>query len=227
MADAKDTKISDLEKALARAEKLSTFTDSHRAHISKLSSGDAEGFISKSAHERDTVLAEIEKANEVVYTSPIDGSVYRKNDDRRLIEMAKRTDDAVAKQRAAEVEARDATFAKRGDETLSNFAKGLKGNLRGRVMKALNAEFSDPAEYEEAIKAMKGMNAAFASLTVAKGFTPPSDLDDNPATPTAKLEQLVTAHAKSANVPYAKAYGAVLETPEGQSLYAQIPVGRA
>jgi hypothetical protein len=143
--------------------------------------------------------------------------------------MAKQLDELTVSKQRAETEAKDIAFASKGDSTLSNFAKGAKGNLRGRIMKALNAEFTVPAEYEEAIEAMKGMNAAFAKLGVPQGhdgngLRAPSDAPESPAT---KLDLLVAEHAKKNNVPVAKAYTAVLNTAEGAQLYAQIPVGRA
>lgn len=163
-------KIAELEKTNSRLEKLANMSDAQRVYHGSLRGQEADAFLAKSRHERDIVLSDIEKANEVVYESPVNGSKYRKSDDIRLIEMARSHDEAIAKQRKAEAEAREAVFAKRGDETLTNFAKGAKGDLRGRIMKALNAEFTVPAEYEEAITAMKGMNAAFGDQTRPRGF---------------------------------------------------------
>ncbi|HEU4727680.1 MAG TPA: hypothetical protein VFT22_07320 [Kofleriaceae bacterium] len=225
MADQKD-QIAELEKRNARLEKMATLTDAQRAHFSKLSGSEAEAFLSKSSHERDIVLSEIAKADEIVYTSKTTGAVFRKSDDLRMIEMAKRLDDATAAQQAAEIEKRELEFAKRGEETLSHFHKGAKGNLRGRIMKALNTEFVNADEYAEAVAALKGANFALRDLTVAKGVNPQID-PNQPETPAARLEKLAQDYAKTNNVPYAKAYGAVLDTHEGAALYSQIPVGRA
>lgn len=220
-----EDKIAEVEKRAARFEKMSTLTDAARAHFGKLSGNEAEAFLAKSVHEREVVLAEIAKADEVVWESPIDGSKYRKSDDVRLINTAKALAESVAKQQAAEAEAREATFAKRGEDVLKNFPAGAKKNLRGRVMKAINAEFSDPAEYEEAVTALKGMNSAFADLTVAKGVNPAND--GQPESPATQLQQLVKRHATENKVTEAAAYVAVLDTAEGARLYAQQPVGRA
>jgi nitrite reductase/ring-hydroxylating ferredoxin subunit len=221
-------KTAELEKRAARFEKMSTLTDAARAHFGKLAGSEAEAFLAKSVHEREVILADIAKADEVVHTS-LSGRVFRKSDSVDLITMAKQLDELTVSKQRAETEAKDIAFASKGDSTLSNFAKGAKGNLRGRIMKALNAEFTVPAEYEEAIEAMKGMNAAFAKLGVPQGhdgngLRTPSDAPESPA---AKLDLVVAEHAKKNNVPIAKAYAAVLNTAEGAQLYAQIPVGRA
>lgn len=226
MPDAKDNQIAELEKRNARLEKLATLSDAQRAHFGKLSGSEADAFLAKSAHERDVVLADIEKANEVVYTSPVDGSVYRKNDDRRLIEMAKRNDETTAALRAETIAKREAEFAKKGDEVLTHVAKGLKGDLRGRIMKALNTEFTDPKEYEEAVTAIKGLNFAAANLSKATGVNPQVD-PTRAESPQGQLDALVAKHAQEKNVPIAKAYAAVLATAEGAALYKQLPVGRA
>jgi hypothetical protein len=199
MPDLKD-QVTELEKRNARLEKMSTLTDAQRAYFGKLAGGEAESFLAKSTHERDLVLSEIEKANEVVYTSPIDGSKYRKSDDIRLIEMAKRTDEAVTKQRAAETAEREATFAKRGDEVLKNFPRGAKNDLRGRLMKALNTEFTVPAEYEEAVHAVKGMDAALGSLGVPRGHDG-TGLDGGAGAPEAALRTAVTKYQSDHKLP--------------------------
>ncbi len=225
MATEQETKIAELEKRNARLEKMSTMTDAQRAHLGKLSGADADAYIGKSSHERDVVLADIEKANEIVYTSTVDGAVYRKNDDRRLIEMAKRADASDAARKQSDIEKREAEFSKRGNETLTAFPEGVKKDLRGRIMKALNTEFSDPKEYEEAVTAMKGMNHALKSQGSALGVTPVGDPSSQ--TPSAQLAALTKRAMEDKKLGEAAAMDAVLNTPEGQALYAQIPVGRA
>lgn len=193
-------KIADLEKSNSRLEKMTTLTDAQRAHFSKLSGSEAEGYLNKSSHERDIVLSDIEKANEVVYTSPIDGAVYRKNDDRRLIEMAKRTDEAVTAQRKAEVEKRDVEFAKKGDEVLKHFPRGAKNNYRGRIIKALNAEFTDPAEYEEVMTGLKAHTEARDYLGKAIGHNG-SGMGPEASAPEQKLRAAVEKYQADHKLP--------------------------
>lgn len=219
-----EEKIAEIEKRAARFEKMSTLTDAARLHFGKLAGNEAEAFLAKSTHEREIVLAEIAKADEVVHTS-LSGRVFRKSDSLDLITMAKQLDELTVSKQKAESEARDATFAKRGDEVLKNFPVGAKKNLRARFMKALNTEFADPAEYEEAVQALKGHDNAVQMLGVAKGVNPAND--GQPESPAVQLQQLVKRHATENKVTEAAAYVAVLDTAEGARLYAQQPVGRA
>ena len=226
MATEQENKIAELEKQLAIAKQHGTLTDAQRHHLQTLRGSEADAFLAKSKTERDVVLADIEKANEVVYKSEVTGEVFRKNDDRRLIEMAKSNDEIRTQLKAAEVAKRDAEFAKKGDEVLTHFAKGLKGDLRARLMKAINTEFVVPAEYEEALTAIKGLNFAAAQLTKSTGVNPQID-PNQPESAQGQLERMAADYAKANNVTVTKAYDAVLGTADGARLYSQIPVGRA
>lgn len=224
MADQTD-RIRELEAQNAQLKKASTLTDAQRAHVAKLSDQDALNFLNLTPAQRDTALAEIAKADEVVYESPVTKRVYRKSHPLEVVEAARQADAATITLEQLRIEKRDLTFAKRGEEILPNFAKGAKGDLRMRIMKAFDAEFKDPAEHEEAIKALKGADYALKELTVAKGVNPNSD--EAPTTPAAQMEQLVKRYAAENKVTETKAYDAVLSTPEGKRLYAAMPVGRA
>lgn len=210
--------IAELEKRAARFEKMSSLTDAARLHLGKLHGSEADAFIAKSAHERETVLADIAKADEVVHTS-LSGRVFRKSDSVDLINMAKQLDELTVSKQKADAEVKSATFAKRGDEVLSNFAKGAKGDLRGRIMEALNDKFTVPAEYEEAVTAMKGMNAAFGQLGIPRGY---DGSGDSPGASGAqkKLDVAVAAFAKAHSLPIEVAYArATASDPEIRALY--------
>lgn len=223
MPDLND-KIRDLEAANARLQKMTTLSDAQRAHFAKLGNNDAEQFLAMRPDQRDSLLAEIAKADEVVYTAT-NGKEYRKSVPLEIIEAVKATDAANRLVAETAIAKKDLEYAKRGEEALPNFAKGAKGDLRARFIKALDREFTVPAEYEEALKMLKSADAAFKELTVAKGYTPHEEAGD--ASPQAQLDALVAKHAREKGVPIAKAYAAVLETAEGGSLYKQLPVGRA
>lgn len=226
MATEQENRIAELEKQLAVAKQHGSLTDAQRTHLLTLRGSEADAFLAKSKTERDVVLADIEKANEVVYKSEVTGEVFRKNDDRRLIEMAKSNDEIRTQLKAAEVAKRDAEFAKRGSEVLTHVAKGVKGDIPARIMKAVNAEFADPKEYEEAVAALKSLNFAAAQLSKSTGVNPQID-PNQPESAQQQLDRLATDYAKANNVSFTKAQSAVLDTAEGARLYSQIPVGRA
>jgi len=198
-------RIAELEAAKARLEKVCTLTDSQRAHFTTLSTTDGDVFLSKSQRERDFIVEEIRKADQVVYTSKTDGRVYRKSDDADKIRMAQQIDKLSEEHALAKAAERAATFAKRGDEILKNFPVGAKKNLRGRMMKALNAEFTDAAEYEEAETALKAHDNAMGLLGIPVGISGSGD----DATPVAKaqtaFENAVRKFSEQNNISYAEA----------------------
>ena len=217
-------KIRELEVENSRLTKLAQMTDAQRAHFSKLATDDQATFINLTPAARQGVLDDIAKADTVVYKS-LSGHEYRKSDDLRMIELAQATDAATKMAQNAEVEKRNMEFEKRGNETLPHFAKGVKGNLRGRIMKALNGEFSDPAEYEEAIRCFKAADYALGDMEKAKGVNPHLE-------PTAtnvaqqELEHKVNEFAKRNNMPYAAAFVQATATdPEIRKLYNQMQLG--
>lgn len=229
MAD--NDRIKELEAANARLEKMSTLTDAQRVHYAKLKTRgldtEAQGFLALTPAQRDTALAEIAKADAEVYTSKSTGKVYRQSDPLEIIEAAKATDAMADLQKRLGDERAELEFSKRGDAVLANFAKGVKGNLRSRLMKAVAGEFKDTAEYAEVERALKAADYALADQGVNKGINPHVDPSDVPQSPQAKLDRLAADYAKANNVPIHKASVAVLETSEGAALYAQLPVGRA
>jgi putative serine protease XkdF len=168
MPDLND-QIRDLQAQNARLQKMATLTDAQRVHFAKLGPNDAELFLAMRADQRDSLLAEIAKSDEVVYTT-LAGREYRKSTPLEIIEAVKATDAANKLVRETEITRKNLEYAKRGDEVLTHFAKGAKGDLRARIMKALDTEFTVPAEHNEAMRELRGANAARVALGKAIGY---------------------------------------------------------
>jgi hypothetical protein len=217
MADLND-RIRDLEAKNARLEKMATLSDGQRKHFETLKGADAEQFLALRPDQRQTTVDDIAKADSVIYTSTETGREYRKSCPLEIIEAVKATDAALKMQRATEVEKQNLVFSKRGDELLTHFAKGTKGDMRGRIAKALHNEFKEPAEYDEVVKAIKAANYALEQLTVAKGVNPHAD----PTETVAPLDAWNTGlgeFAKSKNI--AEPLDAIvpfLKTDKGKAL---------
>lgn len=230
MPDAND-RIRELEAANARLEKMSTLTDAQRAHFAKLKTrgleSEAQAFLALTPTQRNTALDEITKNDPVVYVGKSNGKEYRQSDALEIIEAAKALDSMTELQKRLETERSDLEFSKRADAVLPNFAKGAKGNLRPRLLKAVSKEFTDAAEYAEAERAMKAADFALAqSLSGPRGVNPHVDASTD-TTPKAQLDALAKRLATEKNIPVAKAMDVVLSTAEGAALYAQIPTARA
>lgn len=214
-------KYKDLEKRALHLEKLVALSDAQRAYHTRLVGQDADVFLNKSNLERELEISEFAKADEIVYTSPITGEAFRKSCNARELRLQKQADDATLALRAEATKRIDLEFATKGAEVLSHIGKGAKGNLAGRVMKAISAEFTDRDEYEEVLEKLRGLNEAMKMLGKSNGVT--TAPDPTPSDPAVKLETLAKRYAEEQKVTYPKAYDAVLATPAGAALYAQIP----
>ncbi len=212
--EAKDTTITELTAKLAKADRLATLTDAQRAHYKSLGT-DGEGFIAKSFADRESVLAEIEKANEVVYTSTSTGETFRKSDDQRLVTMAKRQDE-----QAVELAKRDVEIEK---SEIRSIAKARIPNLPGAddvhdlIVKSIRKSGAPAEQIEAALVALSGANAAMVSLGKAKGVNPGEDAQTTSLADQA--EQLATKYATDHKVDIVKARAAIYDTPEGIALY--------
>lgn len=206
---------------LAKAEKIAEFSDAERAFYKGLDEAGKTAFLAKSADDRaNAVKADaINKAdqNPVIYTAG-NGDTFRKNDDPRLIKMAKDRDEDRAELQKARDRATDLDLTKR--------AEGL-GNLGGTtdakkaLLKSLDGiadESVRKAATEILTSANSGLEGAFKKRGGGGGI---NDTD----TPSAKLEKLAKAQ-KTANpaLSDAQAMDAVLKTAEGVALYEQASV---
>lgn len=222
MADQNELTALRAENALLK--NMATLTDAQRAHHDKLVAkgikSEADGFLVLAPAQRNVVLAELEKSNSEVYTSKSTGKVYRQNDHLEIIEAAKQADAMAETMKRLETKERDFEFAKRGMALLAHFAKGAKDNLRARIMKAVDAEFQDPAERAEAERALKQADGALEELTKAHGFNPNVDAAGADATPIAKFNAGLETFAKAAGKPVTAATADFMKTAEGSQLYA-------
>jgi hypothetical protein len=224
--DAND-RIRQLETENARLEKMATLTDGQRAHFAKLSGSDAAQFLAMSPPARDAALSEIAKSDSIVYTSPVSGKEYRKSVQLEIIELVQQADAATIEMRKQAARTQVLEFEKRAAVAIPNFAKGAKGDIPFRLMRAVDGEFKEAAEHDEVVRALKGANHALEMLTKANGVNPHADPAAGAATPVAELAQLAQAYATKHNVPLHKAHSAVLDTPEGAAIYKRMPVGNA
>jgi len=206
----------EIKEELVEAEKRATLTDAQRTYHKSLDKADAKAFLSKSFTERETVLAAIEKANEIVYTSKSTGETFRKSDDARLVTMAKRQDE-----QAAELAKRDEAIEKADIATL---AKSTLGNLGGSeevhqlIVKSLRKSGAPQVEIDAAMTAISGWHVLAKSAGIAKGV---GGSAESTGTPKQALNALVEKFAADNKVPFVKARAAVMETDEGLRLYAE------
>lgn len=224
MADAKDEQIAALTKTVARLEQLASLTDAQRAHHGTLRDKDADVFLAKSAKERDAVLVELEKANEVVHTSTVDGTVYRKSDDPRLVAMAKRADATAVELAKAQAATEQVAIEKRATDLIPMIGKLLAERVA--ILKGVEA-IPDETVRKGAIEALRGAQAALVMLTKAHGANP----GDAPVagSPKAAFDAERTNFAKAkfkteapSELQIKQVTAEFMKTERGAELYAEL-----
>jgi hypothetical protein len=219
-------KIADLEKSLAKANKLAALDDATKAYHSALPDNAAkDAFLAKSADEQKAeVAAAVAKAKKdkeataeedpVVYTTK-SGIELRKSVGDAFVALAKQNDELLAR-----VEKTDATnetlrLTKRAEEEL----KFLPGTVETRValLKSVEA-IENKDQREAALTALKAQNdamsAAFKEHGVRVGNEEVGSAED-------EIDRMAKEYATKNNVTEAAAYDAVLKTAAGQAAYAK------
>lgn len=212
---AKDAAIAKNAAELAKANQLAAMTDIQKAHYNSLPDAEKEVFLAKSEADKNAILKNLESANPVIYKAA-DGSEFRKNDDPRLVAMAKSSDENAKVAKAATDALAKADLEKRAVE----FYKNSPGTpeQKGAMLKALES-IPDEAVRKAAIESAKAGDNALAAAFVRKGAGGGTDVDSNAAT---ELEKMAKKYETDNKVSYAKAYDAVIQTTEGSKLYEQL-----
>ena len=203
--------IESLNKKLETANQIGVLTDAHKTYFQTLDDAGKEEFLGKSDKERDAVLDALKTDDPVVYTA-IDGSVFKKSDDPRLIEMVKRSDKNERELAKAKTEKENMAFAKRAKEEFNH----LPGNEAAQValLKAVS-KIEDQELRTDAEKILKAHSEKFDDAFKTFG----SSGDGGDQTTTEKLDALAKKYADENSMSFSKAYLKVLETEAGQQLY--------
>jgi hypothetical protein len=201
--------IADLTTRAERAEAILKLNADERGLFDGLDANGQTSFLAKSATERAEMIRASKDSNRVVYKAA-NGDEYRASDDPRLIKMARER-----------------------DEEKVRTEKALADVAMERLMKRAEAELGHcPGSVEERagiLKALTGVPGAEAFLKAAdaalKGnFKPQGTKGDGSDVMKAedRLEVLAKAYATEHKCSIEKARDLVLDTPEGQKLYAEM-----
>jgi hypothetical protein len=200
---------------LAELHALAVMTDMQKAHYAKLDAGDKEAFVKMSASERKTAVAKAREADPVIYKCKATGEEFRASDNPALVRMAKSVDGLTS--------ALEVTRAQSEEKSVEDLVSKLshigmpiekKRDLAKSVL-GIADEGARALAIEGLMAGKETVEKLFKAVgvpTVGKGVTAPA---------TSELDQMAADYAKSAGVPYFKAYDHVIQTPRGQQLYAQ------
>lgn len=207
----------ELQKAEQRAERFEQIvklSPEQRAHFDALPSEKQDEFLA--SENKDEIVKGAADENAVVYTSR-DGDEFRKSDDPRMVKAAQRADAAEERVEKAEQKAKRNELLKRASDELThlNGEDEAKADLLGAIE-------SLPTEKQAAVlEIVKSKDAG-----LAKAFETVGTSDDGNGSGTdvgAKLDSLAKSHReKNPHLSPEQAYVAVLRTPEGAELHAQL-----
>jgi uncharacterized protein YoxC len=212
----------DADEKAKKLELLSKMTDAEKAAMENMDEEETKKFLAKSSAERTAQIEMAKSADPVVFKSAA-GVEYRKSDDQRVIDMAKRDDVREVEMQKMRDAATDSHFEKTAGVSFAKF----KGEL---TTKAALAKAVAGIKDEDVRKNVGEMlDAVHKSLGVM--FKEVGHMDTNTAVDDAdgdiakaagvSLDTMAKAKATADKISIEKAYSAVLETPEGQKLYAQ------
>lgn len=217
---AAEERIAKLEAEKAEAEARAAMTDEQKAYFDALDPAlddeSRKAFIEAPASKRQAIVekarAEEEAKKGIAYTAD-DGTVYTKADDPRLVEMAKRHDSQAKRLADAEKRAEEADLRKRAEEL-----KHIPGDVDARIamLKAIDG-IEDGEQRKKALDALKAQDAALGAAFKEHGSSAAVTAESTDA--EKQLDDMASAYAKQHGVTFAKAYEAVVETPEGSRLY--------
>lgn len=211
-AEDQAAKIETLQKSNQRLQTILGLTPDQRAHFDTLKGDDADAFLAKSDSARAAILKGLADADAVVYQAD-DGTEFRKSDDARLVELAKRADNdrrELAKEREL---AKRADLEKRASDVLKNLPAdaAVKADLLGAI-----EGIQDETRRTAAMEALKAHDAGLGQAFTRVGTREGADVTKSAA---AQLDELAKNYADKHDVTVARAYDAVVATPEGARLY--------
>lgn len=207
-----------------RAELIAKMSDEEKKAFGDIKDEkEKESFLAAKPEDRKKEVAKRAEADPVIYKSKATGAEYRKSDDTRLVDLAKRDDEREAEIAKMRGDALDEVFTKRASTELAKF----KGEVSDKalLLKAV-ASIKDDAGRTRVSDMLKAVHGALGVMLKEVGTSNDLGDDGGPDADLKKtaedgLDKLAKAYAEKHSVTFAKAYDAVLSTTEGAKLYAK------
>lgn len=201
--------VADLTTRAERAEAILKLSADERGVFDGLDQNGQTAFLAKSATERESLVKNAQSANAVVYKSR-NGDEFRKNDDPRLIKMAKDRDAETERTEKALADLAMERLTKRAADEMAHCPGSIEE--RAGILKALTGVPGAEAFVKAADAALKG------------NFKPQGVKGDGSEVLKAadRYEALAKAYATEHKVSIEVARDQVLDTPEGLKLYTEM-----
>jgi len=206
--------LEQMTKRAERAEQVAQLTDAQRA-IMPTDEKARDEFLALAPEAREALVRKAQKdaADENAVVETIDGMAFRKNDDPRLLAMAKQARKDREERAAAQKQLREEQLRKRAKEELSH----LPGDEATKVALLDAVEAMPQATRESIAKILQAHDGGLSeSFRTAGVRGEPAGGND----PEAELEKLAkAAREKNPKLTPEQAYAQALNTPEGRELY--------
>lgn len=203
--DAVTAELESSKVALAKADAVATMNDAERTHYETLGNDAQVEFLAKSFDERNSILVEKASGNSIVYTA-VDGTEYRKNDDSRLVTLAKQNDEHRAQlQQSLDIQ-KNMEFQKRAESELASLPGSIETHVA--ILKAID-NISDEDTRVKALDVLKANNAKMSEAFQVVGSSVVSKGTGGNA--VSEMEERSKSYAKEHGVDYFEAYQKVGE----------------
>lgn len=217
MADKDAGNTAEIQKkddVIAKLQAVLDLSPEHRAHYDGLAPNKQDDYLTLPDAQKSDILAKMDEANPVVFTSS-DGVEFRKNDDPRMVDMAKKMDAQAETLAAKSLELDQAEFTKRAETEL----RLLPGETIHKVALLRAVSKIDDEDVRKGAQEMLVKAAKVASLALdTQGYTAASPTETMSAEKAFFTKAAAIAEEKG--VPALKAQETLLDTPEGEQLYA-------
>lgn len=200
--------LEEVTKRAERAEKVSELSDAQRGIFKSLDVEKQDEFLALTPEQRDAEVAKAAEANAVVFEDQ--GVQYRKNDDPRLIALAKQAKLEREARVEAEKRASESDLRKRAEEL-----QHIPGDVATRMNMLKGIDMLPEDQRGPALESLKAQDLALGEAFKRAGTSAvPSEV--NPLDSIAK-----TLREADPSLTPEQAMAKALETPEGEAAYAK------
>lgn len=211
--------ITKQEPGMTPEEKIAALEEQLKAAMEEIASyktAAAAAAATKEAPPPDEEMKAAEAAKRAVVFTSADGTVYTKAHDPLLVKMARERDEDRKALRESLLKGKRLELAKRASDELSH----LSGEEIHKVTLLEVIETIADETVRKAVTAILHANdAGIGEALKRRGTTGGAA---TMGTAEQRLDTLVKARAAEQKIPFAKAYGDVLDSPEGAQLYSQM-----
>ena len=216
-----ETTVAEQTAKIEKMAKMNALTADVRVYYDGLSEGEQTSFLEKSATLQEAEVQNAKLANAVIYKDR-NSVEYRKDDDPRIVQLAKDADEQAAQIKKMQEQNETLQLQKMADDF-----KFLPGddNARLALVKAVSSIESEELK-KSAFEILKSKNAGNSGMFKTNG-TSTQTLEEMQKSGQSSIEEMVEKHQKdNPGTLLEKSWDAVLQTPEGAQAYEQYEQGR-